>query len=101
MAERFEFSGELWRWEARRELWTFVTLPEGASDRIVAVVGDRTNGWGSVRVDATVGATRFRTSIFPDTDRGAYVLPVKRVVRESEGLELGALVAVEIELVDF
>lgn len=101
MALRVEFTGELWRWAARRELWTFVTLPDDFSDRIVAVVGEMTNGWGSVRVDARVGDTRFRTSVFPDTDRGAYILPIKRAVRDAEGLELGAPVTAEVVLVDF
>lgn len=98
---RYSFTGELWRWAARRELWTFVTLSPEADDEIVAVVGDMTNGWGSIRVDAVVGATRFRTSIFPAGDEGSYVLPIKRAVRDAEGLELGAPVTASITPVDF
>lgn len=98
---RYTFSGELWRWTARRELWTFVTLSADADDEITAIVGDMTNGWGSIRVDAVVGATRFRTSVFPAGEQGAYVLPVKRAVREAEGLELGDSVTAEITLLDF
>ncbi|AMM21516.1 hypothetical protein AX769_16930 [Frondihabitans sp. PAMC 28766] len=98
---RFTFTNELWRWAARRELWTFVTLSPEADDQIVAMVGDMTNGWGSIRVDARVGQTSFRTSIFPAGDQGAYVLPVKRAVRDAEGLELGVRVTAEIVLVDF
>lgn len=97
---RYEFSAELWRWSARRELWTFVSLPEDASEEIREVVGDLTNGFESVRVDVTVGATRWRTSIFPGGD-GAYSLPIKRLVRERESLELGGPVRVAVELVDF
>lgn len=99
---RFTFDAELYRWAARKELWTFVDLPEDAADMIREVVGDQTGGWGSVRVDARIGGSAFRTSIFPGGESGTYLLPVKRAVREAEGLELGELVTdVEIDLVDF
>jgi len=42
-----------------------------------------------VRVAVTVGATSWRTSIFPSREAGAYVLPVKRSVRVAEGLDVG------------
>ncbi|MET0162759.1 MAG: DUF1905 domain-containing protein [Microbacteriaceae bacterium] len=99
---RFTFDAELYRWAARKELWTFVDLPEDAADMIREVVGDQTGGWGSVRVDARIGGTGFRTSIFPGGESGTYLLPVKKAVREAEGLLLGDLVeGVEVELVDF
>ncbi|RKR73446.1 DUF1905 domain-containing protein [Frondihabitans australicus] len=98
---RFEFSGEVYRWAARKELWTFVALPDDASDQIVAIVEDMTNGWGSVRVDASVGATRFRTSIFPDREKASYVLPIKKAVREAEGVGVGDTVRASVTLVDF
>lgn len=46
-------------------------------------------GFGSVRVEATVGGTTWRTSVFPDSRGGSYVLPVKRAVREAEDLDDG------------
>jgi uncharacterized membrane protein (UPF0127 family) len=54
-----------------------------------------------VRVRARVGATTWRTSIFPDGKRGAYVLPVKRAVRKAQSLEPGDTVRVSVELVDY
>lgn len=99
---RFTFDAELYRWAARKELWTFVDLPEDAADMIREVVGDQTGGWGSVRVNARIGDSEFRTSIFPGGESGTYLLPVKKAVREAERLELGDLVeGVEVELVDF
>ncbi|QCR19155.1 DUF1905 domain-containing protein [Agrococcus sp. SGAir0287] len=96
---RYVFDAALFRWAARRELWTFVRVPDEASAEIREVVG-RMGGFASVRVDARIGATRFRTSIFGGAD-GAFVLPVKRAVRDAEGLVVDRLVRdVEIELVD-
>ncbi|WP_144719733.1 DUF1905 domain-containing protein [Agrococcus jejuensis] len=97
---RYEFDALLYRWSARRELWTFVDVPADAGREIREVVGALAGGFGAVRVDARIGATTFRTSIFPGAD-GTYVLPVKRAVRDAEGLVLDALVrGVAIELVD-
>ena len=54
----FSFSNPLWRWEKRRELWTFVSLSEDASDKIAAATENYTHGFGSVRVEATIGGSR-------------------------------------------
>lgn len=95
------FDAELWEWDARRtESWTFVSLPGDASDDIRARAAGPRRGFGSVRVRVTVGATSWKTSIFPDGSRGAYVLPVKRAVREAEGLDVGDTCTVTVELVD-
>lgn len=96
----FEFEAEIWRWLAREELWTFVTVPAEASADITEVVDGMTGGFGSVRVDVQIGDTRWRTSIFPDSG-GTFSLPIKKSVRKAESLELGDLVTVRIELVDF
>lgn len=95
------FVAELWLWEGDAA-WHFVTLPPELSDAIEfrTAARDRQRGFGSVRVEVTVGATTWRTSLFPDSGRGAYVLPVKRAVRDAEGLELGAPVDVRLSLVD-
>ena len=59
-------------------------------DEIDARFGHRAGGFGSVRVEATIGATTWQTSIFPDTRRRTYVLPVKKAVRAAEGLADGS-----------
>lgn len=87
----------LWRWESRRELWTFVSLPEDISAELAENTAGLEGGFGSLPVDVRIGGTRFRTSIFPGAD-GRYALPVKRSVREAEGLELGGPVVVELGL---
>jgi hypothetical protein len=96
-----EFESELWIWDARRdESWTFVSLPVDASEEIRHRAGGLRRGFGSLRVRATVGTTAWTTSIFPDSGRGAYVLPVKRAVRTSESLTAGDVTAVSVELLD-
>ena len=90
-----EFSAELWRHEGDAAWW-FVTVPGAVSDEIRAQTDSGRPGFGSVRVQVTVGATTWTTSVFPDSKRGGYLLPVKKDVRSREGLEVGDVVTVEL-----
>jgi hypothetical protein len=54
-------------------------------------------GFGSVRVTARVGVSRWQTSLFPQKT-GGWFLPIKKPVRLAEGLEEGDEVEVELEL---
>ena len=90
------FDSELWQWEAQ-DGWFFVTLPEDVSDDVRLTSGPP-RGFGSVRVEASIGRTTWRTSVFPDKRSGCFVLPVKRAVRRAEDIEEGDVVRVELEL---
>lgn len=97
-----EFDAVLYEWQARRsDRWTFVNLPHDVSDEILDRVGDAVRGFGSVRVEVTVGDTRWRTSIFPDNRARTYSLPVKKAVRAAEGLATGDTAHFSLRLVDF
>ena len=91
------FDAELWLWEGDAA-WHFVTLPADLSDDLRARDGAR-RGFGAVRVEVTVGASTWRTSVFPDSKRGAYLLPVKKEVRAREGLEVGDVVQVALDVI--
>lgn len=93
------FDAELWLWDARQsDSWTFLNLPEEASAEIREVAGALPRGFGSVRVTVTLGATVWKTSIFPDAKAGVYVLPFKKAVRKAESVEAGDTVTVKVEL---
>jgi hypothetical protein len=95
------FAAELWIWDARKDdSWTFVSLPVEASEEIRDRTGPLRRGFGSVRVRATIGGSTWETSIFPDSKRDCYVLPVKRAVRKVEDLQPGDTAAVSVELLD-
>ena len=93
-----EFTAPLWRWEARREFWTFVSLPAELTGEVRELAGDLPRGFGAIRAHARVGAKQWWTSVFPQNADGQYVLPVKKSVRESNGLELGDDVRVWLQL---
>jgi Domain of unknown function (DUF1905) len=97
----YEFEADLWEWEARRtDSWTFVSLPAEMADEILELTAPYERGFGSVRVEVAVGRTAWRTSIFPDSKRRTYVLPIKRAVRRAEQLEAGDTARVRLTLVD-
>ena len=93
-----EFTAPLWRWEARREFWTFVSLPDGVTAEIRDLAGDLPRGFGAVRAHVRVGTQQWWTSVFPQSADGQYVLPIKKGVRTANRLELGDQVAVWLQL---
>jgi hypothetical protein len=54
-------------------------------------------GFGSVKVEAAIGASRWSTSVFPQKT-GGWFLPVKKAICRAEGLEAGDEVDVRLEL---
>ena len=95
------FDAELWRWDARRaDSWIFVSLPAEASKEIRDLAAGPRRGFGSLRVRVTVGDSTWTTSIFPDSGRGGYVLPIKRTVRTAEDLDVADFATVTVELID-
>ncbi|WP_114952323.1 DUF1905 domain-containing protein [Sphingosinicella terrae] len=57
----------------------------------------RRRGFGSVKVEVRVGASRWSTSVFPQK-AGGWFLPVKKAICRAEGLEEGDPVEVELGL---
>jgi hypothetical protein len=90
------FSGEVWI-APGDGAWHFVTVPEEQAEIIRLQSGPRV-GFGSVKVEARIGASTWSTSVFPDTKR-TYVLPLKRPVRHAEGILAGDEVDVKLRLV--
>ncbi|MFZ0531254.1 MAG: DUF1905 domain-containing protein [Propionicimonas sp.] len=83
----YPFTATLWRWPSQ-EAWRFVTVPAELTE-MVRLTSGPPRGFGSVRVEVSVGATTWRTSVFPDAKSGTYLLPMKKAVRLAEGLEDG------------
>ncbi len=95
----YRFEAEVWLHQGDAA-WYFLTLPAEVSDDIEARTSHLSRGFGSVRVRVHIGATSWATSVFPDTKRGAYILPVKKEVRRAEGIDDGSVTAVRLELVE-
>ena len=95
-----EFDGEIFRWDARDDAaWYFTSVPPELSEEIREIPRPY-RGFGSVRVRARIGDTEWATSIFPSSNEGAYVLPLKKKVRDAEGLVDGGPVTARLEILD-
>ena len=97
--QRYDFDAALWVHDGPAA-WYFISLPENISDEIEALQGPKSRGFGSVRVEVTIGSSIWKTSIFPDNKRATYILPVKKAVRTKEQLVDGAVVTVALHLID-
>lgn len=93
---RYEFEAELWRWEARTDRWVFASLPQDVSDEI-ADLPLPPAGFGSVKVEVTLGGSRWSTSVFPDSGRATYIVAIKAAVRRREGVDVGDVVRMAVE----
>jgi len=92
---RYEFETTLFRWEARRELWVFARVPAEISEEIHDMPLPR-GGFDSVKIVATLGSSRWSTSLFPESD-GTYVFAIKQAIRRGEDVELGDTIRLAIE----
>ena len=101
----WDATGPLWRWQGNAKdgspspvSWFFITIDGPVAEAIRAASPGRTAAWGSVYVSVTIGATTWRTSLFPSKQVGGYMLPVKATVRKTEGLAEGDVARVKIEI---
>ncbi|HMS19479.1 DUF1905 domain-containing protein [uncultured Sphingorhabdus sp.] len=104
MSESVETTATLWIWTSAEApaSWHFLTIDGEAAEAIRATAlmrrleGGQRRGWGSIRVTATIGDTKWQTSVFPSKESGGYLLPVKAAVRKAEGVTAGDEVIVQL-----
>ena len=92
------FDAEPFPWHSDKTTWVFVAIPSNdadANDEATALTG----GFGSEKVNVQIGATSWSTSLFPSKEMETYVLPLKKAVRQAEGVEVGKTIEVTVELV--
>lgn len=94
------FQGKVRRWESN-ESFFFVSLPLRISREIREMSQGLTNGFGSLKVEATIGTTIWRTSIFPVSKNGAFDLPLKKEIRKAHNLKEGSTAKIELKLLGF
>ena len=84
-------------WSGETASWHFITVPEEQSDEIRVHSLANRGGFGSVRVEVSIGNVTWRTSIFPQKS-GGYLLPVKADVRRRADIAAGDEVSLTLEL---
>ena len=99
MAKRsYTMKEKVWLYPGESANWHFVTLTKKIGQEIKECYGKSARGFGSLPVEVTIGASIWKTSIFPDKRIGSYILPLKAKVRNKEEIEVGEPVTFTITL---
>ncbi|WP_182525492.1 DUF1905 domain-containing protein [Nocardioides dongkuii] len=90
-----ELSGPIWEWRGPAP-YHFVSVPDEECAELADAAALVSYGWGMIPVAVTIGATTWTTSLWPKD--GGYVVPLKDRVRRAEGLSLGDVVTVRLQV---
>ncbi len=93
----YRFKAKVWIFNGPTP-WYFVTLPQKLAAEVRAFHGGLQKNFGTIRVNATVGKTTWKTSVFRDTKSNSYALPLKAEVRKKEKIIPGKSVQVTLEI---
>lgn len=97
MDPQFTFKSKVWLWSGSKVVWHFATVPSEISKHLKGFSMPR-KGFGSIPVEVTIGKTSWKTSIFPDSKKGTYILPLKKEVRKAEKIIVDDEVEITIKL---
>ncbi len=94
--------GPVWLWQGSagapaKGSWYFLTI-DGDTAQAIRAHAVNAAAWGSVHVEATIGGTTWRTSLFPSKAVGGWLLPLKAAVRKAEKLGEGSVVEAVLAL---
>jgi len=90
---RIKFVADLEMIEDGAGTYLLVRVPDEQSDELEDLSVQR-GGFASIKVDATIGSSTWRTSVFPS--KNGFILLVRRKLADAESLEVGEPVQVEL-----
>ncbi len=104
MVENLSYKTQLSRWQGDRGTYHLVMIEGDAAEqitmhaRIHRLEYGKQRGFGSVKVIARIGATEWKSSVFPQNKSHEWVLLVSKKVMRAEDLAEGDPVELELEL---
>jgi Domain of unknown function (DUF1905) len=93
---QFKFTAPLWLYSGKGA-WHFVTLPKDAADEI-KFFNASAKGFMPISVTAQINDTVWKSSIFPDSKSGSYLMAIKADVRKTENLKAGDDVTLTVKV---
>lgn len=90
------FSGEVVEWRGPAP-FHFVVAPPAEGRWLREIMRDVTYGWGMIPVTGQIGRTEFTTSLWPRKG-GSFWVPIKDAVREAEGIQLGDVIEIALDI---
>ena len=104
MSETLSLTAPLTRWQGDRGTYHLVVITGDSAEHIAMharmhrLEFGKQRGFGSVKVMAEIGGTRWKTSVFPQQKQSEWVLLVSKKVMRAEDLAEGDKVTVSLEL---
>jgi len=92
---RFEISGTVIEWRGPAPFY-FLPTPIEVTEEVETYKRELTYGWGVIPAKVTIGTTTVTTSLIPRD--GSFYIPMKVAIRKPNGVELGDLVKLTLEL---
>lgn len=68
--------------------WYMVFLPKKISKEIRENLKFLEEGWGQMKITATIGNSEWKTAIWFDTKHDTYLLPLKAEIRKKENIKI-------------
>ncbi|NCN52308.1 DUF1905 domain-containing protein [Candidatus Parcubacteria bacterium] len=84
--KKFTITSKVWLWPGDMAAWHFAGIDKKLASEITELYGKNRRGFGSLPVMVKLGKTSWKTSIFPDSRSGTYLLPLKVKVRKAEDI---------------
>ena len=104
MSDTLAHTAPLSRWQGDKAVYHLLRVDGDAAEtiamhaRLHRLEFGRQRGFGSVKVMARIGATEWKTSVFPQDQSTSWILLVGKKVMRAEDLVPGDPVTVEMEL---
>jgi hypothetical protein len=95
--QKYQITAKVWVYKGKGA-WYFVALPKDISEQIKFFARHVGSAFGSIRVNATIGKTSWKTSIFTDSKVNAYLLPIKAEIRKKEKIKEGDTISITLEI---
>lgn len=104
MSETLAHTAPLTRWQGDRGTYHLVGITGDAAEqiamhaRLFRLEFGKQRGFGSVKVMAEIGATSWKSSVFPQNKQSEWILLVSKKVMRAEDLAQGDKIAVTLTL---
>ncbi len=98
MAKRYRVQSKVVLWPGEQGAWHFAHVDKKQSEALKVKYKGLKKGFGSIPVEVTLGKTKWKTSIFPDSRSGTYLLPLKAKVRSAEGVQEGDTITFTLDI---
>jgi hypothetical protein len=98
MKKNLTIKQKVWIWPGETANWFFVYVDTPGVLKIREETKGK-RGFGSVRVQATLGKTTWESSMFWSRKENCYIFPLKAQIRKKEGVFDGDLVKIDFKLI--